>query len=63
MLVPEAKNGAPHIALIGGGSGSFTILQELKHFTSNISAIVNMSDDGGSTGRLRDEHGVLPQAT
>lgn len=60
MLVPEAKNGAPHIALIGGGSGSFTILQELKHFTSNISAIVNMSDDGGSTGRLRDEHGVLP---
>lgn len=56
----ETKNGAPHIALIGGGSGSFTLLQDLKTFTPNISAIVNMSDDGGSTGRLKDEHGVLP---
>ncbi len=60
MQALETKNSAPHIALIGGGSGSFTILQELRHFTPNISAIVNMSDDGGSTGRLRDEHGVLP---
>lgn len=50
----------PNIAVIGGGTGSFTLLQELKHFTPNISAIVNMSDDGGSTGRLRDELGVLP---
>jgi uncharacterized cofD-like protein len=50
----------PNIALIGGGSGSFTLLQELKTFTPNISAIVNMCDDGGSTGRLRDELGVLP---
>ncbi len=51
---------APEIALIGGGTGSFTLLQELKSFTPNISAIVNMSDDGGSTGVLRDEFGVLP---
>jgi uncharacterized cofD-like protein len=51
---------APHIAVIGGGTGSFTLLQELKHFTPNVSALVNMSDDGGSTGRLRDELGVLP---
>ncbi len=51
---------APEIALIGGGTGSFTLLQELKGFTPNISAIVNMSDDGGSTGVLRDEFGVLP---
>lgn len=50
----------PNIALIGGGTGSFTLLQELKHLTPNISALVNMSDDGGSTGRLRDELGVLP---
>ena len=51
---------APEIALIGGGTGSFTLLQELKDFTPHISAIVNMSDDGGSTGVLRDEFGVLP---
>ncbi|HSX45147.1 MAG TPA: gluconeogenesis factor YvcK family protein [Candidatus Saccharimonadales bacterium] len=51
---------APNIALIGGGTGSFTLLQELKDITPNISAIVNMSDDGGSTGVLRDELGVLP---
>lgn len=51
---------APEIALIGGGTGSFTLLQELKNFTPNISAIVNMSDDGGSSGDLRDEFGVLP---
>jgi uncharacterized cofD-like protein len=48
------------ITLIGGGTGSFTLLQELKKLTPNISAIVNMSDDGGSTGWLRDELGVLP---
>ncbi|MDB5163785.1 MAG: hypothetical protein JWS12_403 [Candidatus Saccharibacteria bacterium] len=50
----------PAIALIGGGTGSFTLLQELKELTPNLSAIVNMSDDGGSTGILRDELGVLP---
>ena len=50
----------PEIALIGGGTGSFTLLQELKVFTPNLAAIVNMSDDGGSTGVLRDELGVLP---
>lgn len=54
------SNAAPHIALIGGGTGSFTILNKLKDYTPNISALVNMSDNGGSTGRLRDEHGVLP---
>jgi uncharacterized cofD-like protein len=51
---------APHIVVIGGGTGSFTLLQALKQATPNITAIVNMSDDGGSTGKLRDELGVLP---
>lgn len=50
----------PKIALIGGGTGSYTLLRELKYWTPNISAIVNMSDDGGSSGELRDELGVLP---
>jgi uncharacterized cofD-like protein len=55
-----AESNAPNIAVIGGGTGSFTLLHELKGFTPNISAIVNMSDDGGSSGKLRDELGVLP---
>lgn len=50
----------PNIVVIGGGTGSFTLLSGLKRYTSNITALVNMSDDGGSTGVLRDELGVLP---
>lgn len=48
------------IAVIGGGTGSFTLLSSIKKYTKQIAAIVNMVDDGGSTGVLRDELGVLP---
>ena len=56
------KNPIHHkrIVVIGGGTGSFTVLQGLKHLTPDITALVNMADDGGSTGVLRDELGVLP---
>jgi uncharacterized cofD-like protein len=50
----------PQIVLLGGGTGSFTLLQGLKKLTPHLTAIVSMSDDGGSTGILRDELGVLP---
>lgn len=50
----------PTITVLGGGTGSFTVLQALTPLTSSIRAVVNMSDDGGSTGVLRDELGVLP---
>jgi uncharacterized cofD-like protein len=53
-------NKGPKVVVIGGGTGSFVVLTELKRYTRNITAIVNMSDDGGSTGVLRDELGVLP---
>jgi len=46
--------------VIGGGTGSFTLLSGLKHYVSDITALVNMADDGGSTGQLRDELGALP---
>lgn len=46
--------------VIGGGTGSFTLLSGLKHYVRDITALVNMADDGGSTGQLRDELGVLP---
>jgi len=48
------------IAVIGGGTGSFTLLSALKNHTSQLAALVNMADDGGSTGVLRDELGALP---
>lgn len=48
------------IAVIGGGTGSFTLLSALKKHTKQLAAIVNMVDDGGSTGVLRDELGALP---
>ena len=49
-----------NIVTIGGGTGSFMLLSGLKNYPVNISAIVSMADDGGSTGILRDELGVLP---
>ncbi len=48
------------VAVIGGGTGSFTLLRSLKNYSRDITALVNMADDGGSTGVLRDELGVLP---
>jgi uncharacterized cofD-like protein len=48
------------IVTIGGGTGNFTVLKGLKNYDVDISAIVSMADDGGSTGILRDELGVLP---
>lgn len=50
-----------NIVVVGGGTGTFTVLSSLKKYKNlNLSAIVSMADDGGSTGRLRDELGVLP---
>ncbi|MCL2280848.1 YvcK family protein [Candidatus Saccharibacteria bacterium] len=48
------------IVVIGGGTGSFVVLSGLKNYTTNLTALVSMADDGGSTGALRDELGVLP---
>lgn len=48
------------VVVVGGGTGLSTLLAGLKHRTSNITAIVTVADDGGSSGRLREEFGVLP---
>ncbi len=50
----------PRIVAIGGGHGLSTLLSGLKQHTAAITAIVNVADDGGSSGRLRREYGVLP---
>ncbi len=55
------KNKRKKIVVIGGGTGSFTVLSGLKKYDDiELTAIVSMVDDGGSTGVLRDEQGVLP---
>lgn len=59
MKEPFARNEIK-VAVIGGGTGSFTMLSALKRYTTQIAAIVSMADDGGSTGVLRDELGALP---
>lgn len=48
------------IVVIGGGTGLSTMLQGLKEYTSNITAIVTVADSGGSSGRLREQFDVLP---
>lgn len=48
------------IVVIGGGTGNFAVLRGLKKYPVELTAIVSMADDGGSTGILRDELGVLP---
>lgn len=49
-----------NVVVIGGGTGSFAVLSGLKKYCKHITALVSMADDGGSTGMLRDELGVLP---
>lgn len=56
----KEDTGGAKVVVIGGGTGSFTLLSGLKQYVKNITALVNMADDGGSTGVLRDEFGVLP---
>ena len=48
------------ITVIGGGTGLSTLLSGLKHYTTNITAIVTVADDGGSSGKLREELGIIP---
>ncbi len=48
------------VVVIGGGTGNFVVLSGLKSFPVDLRAVVSMADDGGSTGILRDELGVLP---
>lgn len=50
----------PRVVVIGGGTGLSNLLRGLKNFTNNITAVVTVGDDGGSSGRLRQELGVLP---
>ena len=50
----------PRVVAIGGGHGLSTLLRGLKEYTGNLSAVVTVADDGGSSGRLREEYRILP---
>ncbi len=56
----QHRKHGPKIVVIGGGHGLSTLLRGLKSATHNISAVVTVADDGGSSGRLRENLGILP---
>ncbi|WP_425058442.1 Gluconeogenesis factor [Sporomusa carbonis] len=73
VLVPEGSdklveiifekrklNRGPAVTVIGGGTGLSVLLRGIKSITSNITAIVTVADDGGSSGRLREDLGIIP---
>jgi uncharacterized cofD-like protein len=60
LLNYRRLNRGAKIVALGGGTGLSTLLRGLKNYSSNITAIVTVADDGGSSGRLRREIGVLP---
>lgn len=61
VLIQERRlSRGPKVVVLGGGTGLSNLLRGLKHYSYNITAIVTVADDGGSSGRLRREIGVLP---
>ncbi len=56
----RTRSRGPRIVAVGGGTGMSTLLRGLKEHTSNLAAIVTVADDGGSSGRLREEYRILP---
>nr|WP_243116677.1 YvcK family protein [Marinisporobacter balticus] len=60
MVEKRILNKGPKVVVIGGGTGLSILLRGLKKFTSNITAIVTVADDGGGSGVLREDLGMLP---
>ncbi|MDP3710773.1 MAG: YvcK family protein [bacterium] len=58
-MIQENKR-QPKIVVIGGGTGAFGVLTGLKNYPVDLTAVISMADDGGSTGVLREEFGILP---
>ncbi len=59
-MISDKNNQKPKIVVIGGGTGVFTVLSGLRNFPVDLAAVVSMADDGGSSGVLREEFGILP---
>src|ERR687883_1027816 len=56
----RTRSRGPRIVAVGGGTGMSTLLRGLKTYTANLAAVVTVADDGGSSGRLREEYRILP---
>ena len=56
----RVRKGGPRVVAIGGGTGLSSLLRGVKAYTGNITAVVTVADDGGSSGRLREELGIPP---
>ena len=56
----RVRRGGPRVVAIGGGTGLSSLLRGVKGYTENITAVVTVADDGGSSGRLREELGIPP---
>lgn len=60
VMEKRLQTNGPKLVAIGGGTGLSTMLKGLKHYTSNLTAVVTVGDDGGGSGTLRNEMGILP---
>ena len=61
MIYAKRKLGrGPSVTVIGGGHGLSVLLRGIKSATSNVTAVVTVADDGGSSGRLREDLGIIP---
>jgi len=60
LTLHRRRERGPRIVAIGGGTGLSTLLRGIKNYTYNITAIVSVADDGGSSGRIRRDMGILP---
>ena len=58
--ISKRLSSGPYIVAVGGGTGLSTLLRGIKGFTRNITAVVAVTDEGGSSGRIRNEWGMLP---
>ncbi|NEE50975.1 hypothetical protein G3M55_41025, partial [Streptomyces sp. SID8455] len=59
-LAGRKRGGQPKVVALGGGMGLSASLTALRRITGDLTAVVTVADDGGSSGRLREELGVLP---
>ena len=60
VITPGTQNEGPNIVSFGGGHGLYAALRAFRLLTEELTAVVTVADDGGSSGRLRDELGGLP---
>ena len=60
MTTKKIQSDNPNVVALGGGTGLSVLLTGLKKHTDQLTAIIGAADDGGSSGRLRREMGIIP---